>query len=160
MITHSISELGALKMESEHFDLAQLVKNAVGESSVNGSVHFEEPMFSAPVCADKNRLKQLVGNLIGNAQKYAGGKLDISITRQSRMFAVHFRDYGQGIPDSELPFVFDKFYRGSNTGDKSGSGLGLYIVRYIAQQSGGDVTIENKDKGLEVTGTIPEDAEK
>ncbi|MBQ8121256.1 MAG: sensor histidine kinase, partial [Ruminococcus sp.] len=69
----------------------------------------------------------------------------------------HFRDYGQGIPDSELPFVLDKFYRGSNTDGKSGSGLGLYIVKYIAQQSGGDVVLENKDKGLEVTVTIPQD---
>lgn len=157
MITHSIGELGALKMETTHFDLVQLLESAVSESSVGGDVHFEKPLFTAPVCADENRLKQLVGNLIGNAQKYAGGKMDITLTKKSRMFAVHFRDYGQGIPDSELPFVLDKFYRGSNTDGKSGSGLGLYIVKYIAQQSGGDVVLENKDKGLEVTVTIPQD---
>lgn len=157
MITHSIGELGALKMEPTQFDLVQLLESAVSESSVGGDVHFEKPLFTAPVCADENRLKQLVGNLIGNAQKYAGGKMDITLTKKSRMFAVHFRDYGQGIPDSELPFVLDKFYRGSNTDGKSGSGLGLYIVKYIAQQSGGDVVLENKDKGLEVTVTIPQD---
>ena len=157
MITHSIGELGALKMEPTHFDLVQLLESAVSESSVGGDIHFEKPLFTAPVCADENRLKQLVGNLIGNAQKYAGGKMDITLTKKSRMFAVHFRDYGQGIPDSELPFVLDKFYRGSNTDGKSGSGLGLYIVKYIAQQSGGDVVLENKDKGLEVTVTIPQD---
>ena len=56
-----------------------------------------------------------------------------------------------------MPFIFGKFYRGSNSEGKSGSGLGLYIVKYIAQQSGGDVTLENKDPGLEVTVTIPED---
>ncbi len=157
MITHSIGELGALKMEPTHFDLVQLLESAVSESSVGGDIHFEKPLFTAPVCADENRLKQLVGNLIGNAQKYAGGKMDITLTKKSRMFAVHFRDYGQGIPDSELPFVLDKFYRGSNTDGKSGSGLGLYIVKYIAQQSGGDVVLENRDKGLEVTVTIPQD---
>lgn len=157
MITHSIGELGALKMEPTHFDLVQLLESAVSESSVGGDVHFEKPLFTAPVCADENRLKQLVGNLIGNAQKYAGGKMDITLTKKSRMFAVHFRDYGQGIPDSELPFVLDKFYRGSNTDGKSGSGLGLYIVKYIAQQSGGNVVLENRDNGLEVTVTIPQD---
>lgn len=157
MITHSIGELGALKMEPTHFDLVQLLESAVSESSVGGDIHFEKPLFTAPVCADENRLKQLVGNLIGNAQKYAGGKMDITLTKKSRMFAVHFRDYGQGIPDSELPFVLDKFYRGSNTDGKSGSGLGLYIVKYIAQQSGGNVVLENRDKGLEVTVTIPQD---
>lgn len=157
MITHSIGELGALKMEPTHFDLVQLLESAVSESSVGGDIHFEKPLFTAPVCADENRLKQLVGNLIGNVQKYAGGKMDITLTKKSRMFAVHFRDYGQGIPDSELPFVLDKFYRGSNTDGKSGSGLGLYIVKYIAQQSGGNVVLENRDKGLEVTVTIPQD---
>lgn len=157
MITHSIGELGALKMEPTHFDLVQLLESAVSESSVGGDIHFEKPLFTAPVCADENRLKQLVGNLIGNAQKYAGGKMDITLTKKSRMFAVHFCDYGQGIPDSELPFVLDKFYRGSNTDGKSGSGLGLYIVKYIAQQSGGNVVLENRDKGLEVTVTIPQD---
>lgn len=157
MITHSIGELGALKMEPTHFDLVQLLESAVSESSVGGDIHFEKPLFTAPVCADENRLKQLVGNLIGNAQKYAGGKMDITLTKKSRMFAVHFRDYGQGIPDSELPFVLDKFYRGSNTDGRNGSGLGLYIVKYIAQQSGGNVVLENRDKGLEVTVTIPQD---
>lgn len=156
MITHSIGELGALKMTPTSFDLAQLIEKTVGESSVSGDVRFEKPLFAVPVCADKNRLGQLIGNLIGNAQKYGGGKMDISVTKKDHMFAVHFRDYGQGIPDSDLPFVLDKFYRGSNTQDKSGSGLGLYIVKYIAQQSGGDVVLENKQPGLEVTVTIPE----
>lgn len=157
MITHSIGELGALKMEPAHFDLVQLLTCAVKEASVGGEVHFEKPMFSAPVCADESRIKQLVGNLIGNAQKYADGRMDITLTKSDRMFAVHFRDYGQGIPDSELPFVLDKFYRGTNASGKSGSGLGLYIVKYIAQQSGGDVVLENKTDGLEVTVTFPQD---
>ncbi len=157
MITHSIGELGALKMNPTSFDLAQLIEKTVRESSVNGDIKFEKPMFPVAVCADKNRFSQLIGNLIGNAQKYAGGKMDISITKQNDLFSVHFRDYGQGIPSGDLPFVFDKFYRGSNTSDKSGSGLGLYIVKYIAQQSGGDAFIENKEPGLEVTVTIPEE---
>ena len=78
------------------------------------------------------------------------------MTKNGAAYAVHFCDHGKGIPDEDMPFVLDKFYRGSNTGDKSGSGLGLYIVRYIAQQSGGDVLLENKDPGLEVTVTVPE----
>lgn len=155
MITHSIGELGALKMDPSSVELSELIETVVRESAAK-DVNFEQPLFPVRVYADKNRLKQLVGNLIGNAQKYAPGRMDITVTKHEHMFLVHFRDYGKGIPDEELPFVFDKFYRGSNTADISGSGLGLYIVRYIAQRSGGDVSAKNCPDGLEMTVSLPE----
>lgn len=155
MIIHSIGELNALKMQPQRTDLCELVKEVVKETAVSDTVSFEPPMFSAYVLADRSRLKQLFGNLIGNAEKYAGTKVDISIAKRDGSFFVYVRDYAKGIPDEDMPFVFDKFYRGSNCSDKSGSGLGLYIVKYIAQQSGGDVSIRNKDPGLEVTIQLP-----
>ena len=157
MITHSISELNALRMLPEQTDLTELVSEVVKENAAGAKVSFEQPMFPAVVLADKGRLKQLFGNLLGNAEKYAGTNVDIAIKKKEGSFFVTVRDYGKGIPDEDMPFIFGKFYRGGNTEGKSGSGLGLYIVKYIAQQSGGDVTLENKDPGLEVTVTIPED---
>ena len=157
MITHSISELNALRMLPEQTDLTELVSEVVKENAAGAKVSFEQPMFPAVVLADKGRLKQLFGNLLGNAEKYAGTNVDIAIKKKEGSFLVTVRDYGKGIPDEDMPFIFGKFYRGGNTEGKSGSGLGLYIVKYIAQQSGGDVTLENKDPGLEVTVTIPED---
>ena len=156
MLVHAIGELDALKMSPEPLELSGLIETTVKETGTGDSIRFEKPMFPVNVCVDKNRFSQLIGNLIGNAQKYADGKMDISVTKNGAAYAVHFCDHGKGIPDEDMPFVLDKFYRGSNTGDKSGSGLGLYIVRYIAQQSGGDVLLENKDPGLEVTVTVPE----
>ena len=156
MITHSISELNALKLEPAPVDLVSLIKKAAKEASADGNVNFEEPMFPATVYADESRLTQLVGNLIGNAKKYAGTKLDISIKKIGEEYNVIFRDYGSGIPDKDMPFIFDKFYRGSNCGAAEGSGLGLYIVKYIARRSGGDVFLKNCAPGLEVTVTLPE----
>ena len=54
-----------------------------------------------------------------------------------------------------MPFITDKFYRGRNCGDENGSGLGLYIVKYITEKSGGELELKNLNPGLEVTVTLP-----
>lgn len=54
-----------------------------------------------------------------------------------------------------MPFIFDKFYRGSNCGSEQGLGLGLYIVKYIAEKMGGNVILQNHDVGLEVKIILP-----
>ncbi|MBR6044157.1 MAG: HAMP domain-containing histidine kinase [Ruminococcus sp.] len=156
MMTHSISELGALKMQPENIELCGLIEKTVSESAAR-DIRFEKPMFPVRVYADRNRLTQLFGNLIGNAQKYAGGKAEISISKENGFYRIRFQDHGGGIPDGDLPFIFDKFYRGANAGDVSGSGLGLYIVRYIARQSGGEVYAENAGGGLLITVELPEE---
>ncbi|MBR6102196.1 MAG: HAMP domain-containing histidine kinase [Ruminococcus sp.] len=156
MMTHSISELGALKMQPESLELSELIEGAVRDSA-GREIVFEKPMFPVRVYADRNRMAQLVGNLIGNAQKYAGGKMNISAEKHNGSYDIYFRDFGGGIPDRDLPFIFDKFYRGSNSKDISGSGLGLYIVRYIARQSGGEVSAANTGDGLEIKLTLPEE---
>lgn len=157
MMTHSISELGALKMQPESIDLNDLISETLKSTSADGKINYEVPMFPVRVYADKNRLVQLIGNIIGNAQKYTDGRIDISVNKKNRDFEIIFRDHGQGIPDEDIPFIFDKFYRGSNSKEINGSGLGLYIVRYIARRSGGDVLARNSDEGLEIIVTLPEE---
>jgi two-component system sensor histidine kinase MprB len=56
---------------------------------------------------------------------------------------VRVRDHGGGIDEADLPYVFDRFYRGANSRGRQGSGLGLAIVRQVAEQHGGSVTAEN-----------------
>ena len=157
LMTHSISELGALKMQPESVDLSRLISDTVRESSAVGIISYDEPMFPVMVYGDRNRLAQLIGNIIGNAQKYAGEKMEISVNKNGRDFEIIFKDHGQGVPDEDIPFIFDKFFRGSNSKEINGSGLGLYIVRYIARQSGGDVSAKNLDDGFEVRVFLPED---
>ena len=65
------------------------------------------------------------------------------------------RDYGGGIPDEDMPFIFDKFYRGKNCGSEQGSGLGLYIVKYITEKMGGSILLRNHISGLEAVVALP-----
>lgn len=156
MLLHALSDLGRLRMQPETFDLSALTAETVRSLSAGLSdVRFTKPLFPADVCADPMRIAQVLENLIHNARKYAKSDVDITITRDADFILLHVRDYGGGIPDADLPFICDQFYRGSNTGTESGAGLGLYIVKFVAEQSGGSVTLENHENGLEVTVALP-----
>ena len=143
-------------MQPKQLDLAALTADTITSLSAGLSdVHFTKPLFAAAVNADPMRIAQLIENLIHNARKYAKSDVDITITRDADFILLHVRDYGGGIPDADLPFICDQFYRGSNTGTESGAGLGLYIVKFVAEQSGGSVALENHENGLEVTVALP-----
>ena len=161
MLTHSLSELQKLKMSPERFSLNEELSIILDDIAAGrGDVHFEKPLFDPEIYADKDRFAQIVENLVNNNRKYAKTDTDITVTRDERMVYMHFRDYGGGIPDEDMPFVLGKFYRGKNVSDENGAGLGLYIVNYIAEQSGGKVTLKNCEKGLEVTVSLPAAGEK
>ncbi|HAG13940.1 MAG TPA: sensor histidine kinase [Ruminococcus sp.] len=156
MLLHALSDLGRLRMQPKQFDLAELTEETVRTLSAGVSdVHFKKPLFPADVYADPNRIAQVLENLIHNARKYAKTDIAISMTRSADFIALHVCDTGGGIPDADLPFVCEQFYRGHNTKKEAGAGLGLYIVKYIAEQSGGDVMLQNRNGGLEVTVNIP-----
>ena len=156
MLLHALSDLGSLRMQPEEFDLSALTAQTVGALSAGRSdVQFEKPLFAASVYADPVRTAQIIENLIHNARKYAKTDIRISIRRNADFMELHVQDSGGGIPDQDMPFIFGKFYRGSNTGTEQGAGLGLYIVKYIAEQSGGGVTLQNENGGLHVTVSLP-----
>lgn len=156
LFLHSLSDLDKLKITPEKTELSEFLEAAVREiGALQGDVHYEKPDFRAEVYADKKRLLQLCENLVNNSRKYAESDTDIFLSLSDGNVNVHFRDYGSGIPDEDMPFIFGKFYRGRNCGDKQGSGLGLYIVKYIAEKSGGKVLLRNHSDGLEVTVSLP-----
>lgn len=156
LFLHSLSDLDKLKINSEKFELCGFIQNAVGEiAAEQNDVRFTKPVFTAMVSADKNRLTQITENLINNARKYAKTDIDVFITQSDSNAEIHFRDFGRGIPDEDMPFIFDKFYRGKNCGNEQGSGLGLYIVKYIAEQMHGKVMLHNHADGLEAVISLP-----
>lgn len=156
MFLHSLSDLDKLKMNNETIELCSFAEKVICDiGDEYGDISFIKPDFSATVNADKNRLTQIFGNVITNARKYAKTNIDVSITLDGGYVSIHFRDYGSGIPDEDIPFIFGKFYRGKNCGSEQGSGLGLYIVKYVAEQSLGTAKLRNCDKGLEVTISLP-----
>jgi len=156
LFLHSLSDLEKLKINPEKFELCGFLDSAVNEiAAEQNDVNFTKPDFSALVCADKNRLVQITENLINNARKYAGSEIDVFITQSEGNAEIHFRDHGSGIPDEDMPFIFDKFYRGRNCGNEQGSGLGLYIVKYIAEKMGGKALLHNHSDGLEAIISLP-----
>ena len=156
LFLHSLSDLDKLKMSPETFELCGFIQNAVGEiAAEHNDVNFRNPDFTAAVKADKNRLMQITENIINNARKYAKTEIEVFITLSDGNVLIHFRDYGKGIPDEDMPFIFHKFYRGKNCGNEQGSGLGLYIVKYITEQMNGKILLHNHNDGLEAIVILP-----
>jgi two-component system, OmpR family, sensor kinase len=100
------------------------------------------------VLGDADRLKQLILNLVDNAVKYtpAGGEVFVSLTKNGRSAHLTVRDTGIGIPEEDIPFVFDRFYRvdKARTRAHGGSGLGLSIARWIVEIHDGEIEVTSK----------------
>ncbi len=156
LFLHSLSDLDKLKINSEKLELCSFVERVVLEiADEHNDVIFEKPEFEAFISADKNRLTQIIENIINNSRKYAKTKVDIKLTQADDSVNIHFTDYGKGIPDSDMPFIFDKFYRGKNVEGEQGSGLGLYIVKYLVEKMNGKVLLHNHTNSFEAIVTLP-----
>lgn len=100
---------------------------------------------------DKLRLQQVFDNIFANSYKYADTRIEVAVRRNGNCLAVSIEDYGGGVNVEELPLLKEKFKRGSNTGDKEGAGLGLYISDYFMREMQGEIIMENGQEGLRVT---------
>ena len=100
-----------------------------------------------PISGDPERLKQVFCNVLDNAAKHggAGKRIDVSLVQEGTEQVIRIRDYGHGIPEAELPFVKQKFYKGSSKA--RGSGIGLAVCDEIIRLHGGEFTIANAEGG-------------
>lgn len=156
LFLHSVSDLDKLKIMVEPTEVVSLTENIIAQLLAdNGDIRYKNPNFTVMVLLDEKRFAQIIENIINNSRKYAKTKMDIWIVKTASCIEFHFRDYGQGIPDKDMPFIFEKFYRGSNVKEEQGSGLGLYIVKYITEQMQGNILLHNHMDGLEVIITFP-----
>jgi len=101
------------------------------------------------VRADYGLLLQAIINLVENAAKYSSPGRPIAVDSESRRGRVflRIRDDGPGIPESDLPHIFEKFYRGSRVGAVKGTGLGLALVKAMVETCGGTITVESSKAG-------------
>lgn len=156
LFLHSLSDLDKLKIQREEIEFCSFMEKSIEEiAAEQNDIHFEKPDFTALVSIDPDRMIQISENLINNARKYAKTDISIFFTQSDGYVQLHFRDYGKGIPNEDMPFITDKFYRGRNCGTEQGSGLGLYIVKYIATQMDGFLHLHNHSDGLEVILNLP-----
>ncbi len=132
--------------EVQDVQLDQVVAESLDRAMRNfPSVGFESSLVPVLVEGAPERLGRAVNNLLDNAARHspAGGVVEVSVDSSG----VRVRDHGPGVNASDLPFIFDRFYRGSHARSEQGSGLGLAIVRQVAEQHGGSVSAHNADDG-------------
>ncbi len=103
------------------------------------------------VSVDPDQLRQILANLLDNALKYteAGGRVELSAEPWMGGARVTVRDTGVGIPEGDLPRVFERFYRVDKARERSvgGTGLGLSIVKHLVEANGGEVSVESRQPG-------------
>ena len=108
-------------------------------------VAFRTELQESVVRAVPSRLERAIANLLDNAVKWSppGGEIEVSVAGGE----VTVRDHGPGIDDADLPYVFDRFYRAPSARPLPGFGLGLALVRQVADEHGGTVAVERPDGG-------------
>ncbi len=111
---------------------------------------------SSRLRCDKSWLSEAIGNIVKNASEHTGddGIINISIDSTNSLTTVEISDNGGGLPDSEIPNLFTRFYRTADA-PPSGAGIGLAITKATVEKHHGIITAENKNTGLSITLCIP-----
>lgn len=110
---------------------------------------------------DAQRLEQVIGNLIGNSMRYVspGGKIVLETANVDGKIMISVKDTGTGVPEEELPYIFDRFWRSEKSRARvsGGAGLGLAICKQLVEAQGGTISARNRSEGgLEVTVVFPQ----
>jgi signal transduction histidine kinase len=140
---------GRLTIRREPISLAALVREAVA-SAVETDKHtiaLDEPRDDMVVAGDRDRLQQVLANLLDNAVKYTpmGGTIRVSLSRRGGEVVLSVADPGIGIPKDQQGMLFERFFRAQNapTSSYGGLGLGLHICRDIVERHGGRIWVES-----------------
>ena len=154
----ALADAGGLALERQPVDVAEIVRRAAGPDPGGAPVQATIEPGAARVTADPGRLEQMLRNLIGNARRHTrpDGRIDIRAARDGAHVRIEVADTGCGIPAEHLPHVFERFYRADPSRDRAtgGAGLGLAIVRRLAEAHGGTVTAASGGANLGTTVTI------
>lgn len=159
----ALAEAHELPLHKRAIDLVALVSDTsslfqilADEKGVKLDVQL--PGEALIVTVDPDRVRQALGNLLGNALRYTpeGGSIEVMLEIASRTCQIRIRDSGIGISAEDLPKVFDRFYRldPSRSRDLPGAGLGLSIAQAIIQSHSGSITAESGGRGQGSTFTI------
>jgi len=149
-------DVGAISLHLQPVLVAELVLQAVvatGKGSI--PVIYDDDISEVGVVVDKTRFFRVIDNLLDNAAKYAGGATSVRLTlvpgpEGTDLIQIAIEDAGHGVPEAERTFIFDRFSRGTeggNRGGDSGVGLGLALVDEHVRLHGGSVWVEDRPDG-------------
>jgi len=162
VLTISKHDAGKTNFKPVAFDLQQICLGVIETSyshQMDGrkvKTHFEGDNFT--VFADKNLMEYSLFNLLNNAFKYSEGSGDIVLNLKStdKHIEIQIIDFGIGIPEKDIPKLFNTFFRASNTEGIQGTGLGLYIVKTFTNRNSGTIKVTSElGKGTQVSLHFP-----
>jgi two-component system sensor histidine kinase BaeS len=152
--TLSLAETGQLPLHPTRFLLADLIADITSSFSAQAAsqgidltTNITDP--SQEISADYDRINQALSNLVSNALRHtpSGGRVVIeteSMTGEKRGARIQVKDTGTGIASEDLPFIFDRFWRGDKSrSDRVHSGLGLAITKQLVQAHGGEISVQS-----------------
>jgi len=158
-------EMGKLMFKNEDIDIQELIADQIKDFEL---LALEKKIqiinsnnLEMSLTSDKNRLKQVLGNLIKNAMDFVpeeNGRIEIGTTNDENGITFYIKDNGVGISDEEQKMIFKKFFQidTSATRERDGSGLGLAICKGIIERLGGKIWVDSKiDQGSTFFFTIP-----
>ena len=149
-------ETGNLPLFREEADLGEFVARFATETrpeleQAGGEITLELSPGPHPASFDPEQMCRVLSNLKDNALHYSGADrpvISLTVERQGERTYIRFADNGQGVPEADLPRLFDQFWRADqarSSRNGEGSGLGLYIARYIVEAHGGTITARNEN---------------
>ncbi len=155
LLDRSRVQWGQLTLEYEDFYLADILTEcirSVQASAEQHTLYLDIQVLDTHIVADKNRICQVIGNLLDNAVKYSpqGGQVTVRLQEQENTYLISVIDQGIGVNPEHYEHIFERFYRVSNatTRQYSGVGLGLYVAKAIVTKHGGNIWLsENKGIG-------------
>ena len=120
-----------------------------------GNIVIHDHIYPCLVYMDRQRMEQVIDNIIGNSCKYAGTDIDVYFSesddilmsdgKEGKFLKITIRDHGPGVSPDDLPLIAQKYYRGHNSSEQTGYGLGLYLAKTYMDKQGGGMEYYNED---------------
>lgn len=153
----SVAEAGQLMLERRPVAPVEVLQRAIEAvrrqaESAQVTLSLQAPADLPQVLVDEDRIGQVLGNLLHNALRYtsAGGRITVTAARGSRTdgrseVVVEIADTGSGIAPADLPYIFDRFYRGDKSRSRAtgGTGIGLALAKQLVEAHGGHIGVES-----------------
>jgi len=159
--TLAAADAAALNLNRTPTDLAELAATAADSLARRfeaAGITLDRELSASPVLADPHWLHQVITNLLTNALKFtpAGGRVTVSTGSDGTEAVLRVTDTGAGIPADDLPRIFDRFFRGQQAAQISGSGIGLAVAAELVQAHGGRLTAASElGQGTQMTLSLP-----
>ena len=152
----TMAESHQLVFEKHEMDLIEIARRSISMFQAEAdekkiSLELVTSLENAMVIADPLRTEQVIGNLLSNSLRYVpqGGRTWVEISRQEDEVAISINDNGPGIPEADLPYIFNRFWRGEKSRARvsGGAGLGLAIAKLLVEGQEGRITARSLEEG-------------